>query len=111
MNLHGTSFQVSSTAETGVISSHTRLEFEQRGDRVLGRYRGGSIQRGWLVGNLSGRTLRFRYAQKETTGHVHGGRSVCDLEILPSGRLRLHEHFQWETRVGHGTNIFDQAGA
>lgn len=111
MNLHGTAFQVSATAANGVVSSDTRLEFEQRGDRVLGRYRGGSIQRGCLVGTLDGQTLRFRYAQKETNGHVHGGRSVCHLEVRRGGRLRLHEHFQWETRIGHGTNIFDQADA
>lgn len=67
MNLHGTTFQVSSTAAHGVVSSDTRLQFEQRGDRVIGRYRGGSIRRGWLVGDLVGRTLRFRYAQTEAT--------------------------------------------
>lgn len=108
MNLHGTAFQVRSTAEQGVVSSETRLEFEQRGDRVLGRYRGGSIQRGWLVGNLVGRILRFRYAQVESAGHVHGGRSICHLELLRGGRLRLQEHFEWETRSGRGMNVFDQ---
>ena len=108
MNLHGTSFQVSSTAAQGVVSSETRLVFAQRGSKVLGRYSGGSIQRGYLVGNLVGTTLRFRYAQTEASGHVHGGRSYCHIEHLRGGRLRLHEHFVWETRLGSGTNTFDQ---
>ncbi len=90
------------------MSSNTRLVFEQRGSRVLGRYSGGSIQRGYLVGNLVGRTLRFRYAQTEASGHVHGGCSYCHIEHLRGGRLRLHEHFAWETRLGSGINTFDQ---
>lgn len=108
MRLDGSSFVVSSTAETGVISTDTRLDFVQRGRRVLGRYRGGSITRGCLVGTLRDNTLRFRYAQTEANGHVHGGSSVCDLEVLRDGRIWIHEHFTWETRAGRGTNVFDQ---
>lgn len=108
MGLHGTVFKVSATADLGVVSSDTSLAFTQRGDRVLGRYHGGSIRRGLLVGELAGGVFGFRYAQVENDGHVHGGQSICDLESLPDGRLRLHEHFTWETREGAGTNVFDQ---
>ena len=108
MNLDGTRFRVSASAEQGIVSAETCLQLCQRGSRVLGRYAGGSIRRGCLVGAWSGATLRFRYAQYEGTGHVHGGHSVCTLEVLPTGRLRLHEHFTWETRSGSGTNTFDQ---
>jgi hypothetical protein len=108
MTLDGTSFQVSSTAEAGVVGLDTRLDFVQRGSKVLGRYYGGSIRRGYLVGSLVGGILRFRYAQTEATGHVHGGRSTCHFTPLPGGRLRLHEAFVWETRLGQGTNVFDQ---
>jgi hypothetical protein len=109
VTLDGTSFQVSSAADDGVVSCDTHLDFVQRGSRVLGRYSGGSIQRGYLVGTLAGSVLRFRYTQTEATGHVHGGRSICDLEIRQGGRLRLREHFVWETRPGRGTNVFDQS--
>ena len=106
--LDGTAFHVSSTAEDGVVGAGTRLDFVQRGSRVLGRYRGGAIQRGYLVGTFVGDNLRFRYAQTGADGHVHGGRSVCDFEVLRNGRIRLYEHFAWETRPGEGTNVFDQ---
>lgn len=108
ITLDATSFQVSSTAENGVVGAGTRLDFFQRGTRLLGRYRGGGIQRGCLVGTFVGGILRFRYAQTELDGHVHGGSSVCNLEVLRDGRLRLYEHFVWETRLGQGTNVFDQ---
>ena len=108
MNLDGLSFQVSATASVGVVSSETRLKLVQRGLRVFGRYHGGSIERGCLVGRVRDHTLRFRYAQREKAGGIHGGRSICSLEVLPDGRLRLHEHFMWETRGGAGTNVFEQ---
>jgi len=108
MNLDGASFQVCATAIEGVVSSETRLHFVQRGARVLGRYLGGTIRRGYLVGELEGRRLRFRYAQVEASGHVHGGQSVCEFKRTDSGRLRLLEHFHWETRAGSGTNVFEE---
>ena len=108
MNLDGLSFQVSSTASVGVVSSDTRLRLVQDGTRVFGRYSGGSIERGCLVGRVRGRTLRFRYAQREKSGGIHGGRSICSVVVLPDGRLRIHERFIWETRVGAGMNVFEQ---
>jgi hypothetical protein len=111
MNLHGLSFQVSATAAAGVVSSGTRLDLVQRGKRILGRYRGGSIERGYLVGSLAGHTLRFRYSQREKGDGIHGGRSICVLNFLSDGRLRIREHFVWTTRKGAGVNLFDQIDA
>jgi hypothetical protein len=108
MNLNGLSFQVSVTAHNGVVSSDTRLDLNQRGNRILGRYQGGSIERGYLVGSIAGRRLRFRFCQREKIGGIHGGRSNCFLDILSDGRLRIREHFIWATRDGVGVNIFDQ---
>lgn len=108
INLDGRHMYVSSTAATGVVGSDTRLEFLQRGSRVAARYAGGAVERGWLVGALSGARLAFRYAQRETSGHVHGGRSVCTVESLEGGRVRVVERFTWTTRPGSGTNVFDE---
>lgn len=111
MNLDQTQFRVSATAESGVVSSETRLALAQKGSRILGRYSGGSIQRGYLVGTLEGSVLQFRFTQREAAGQIHGGRSICDLERLSDGRLRLREHFTWTTRDGAGTNTFDQVNS
>jgi hypothetical protein len=108
MRLDGLVMYVSSTAENGMVSSHTRLHLRQVGSRVLGRYSGGAISRGCLVGRLSGSQLVFRYAQVERSGEIHGGTSTCDVERRPDGRTRILEHFTWRTRSGSGTNIFDE---
>ena len=108
MNLDGLSFRVCATASVGVVSAQTRLHLTQRGSRIFGRYAGGSIARGCLVGEVSGHALAFRYTQREREGGIHGGRSSCVLEVLHDGSLRIHEHFTWTTREGAGTNIFEQ---
>jgi hypothetical protein len=108
MNLDGKTFRVSTGSEHGVVTADTRLELRQKGARVLGRYRGGTIVRGYLIGRIWGAEFRFRYAQREAAGGVHGGSSVCELRQLPDGRLRMSEHFTWATREGSGTNVFEE---
>ncbi len=108
MNLDGLVLYVSSTAEQGVVGADTFLRLGQVGQRVIGRYSGGAVSRGLLVGRLAEAQLTFRYAQVEATGEIHGGRSVCDVRRQPEGRIRIIEHFTWRTRAGSGTNVFDE---
>lgn len=108
MNLDGRVMAVSGTAPNGVVGAGTRLHFSQVGDRVVGRYSGGRIVRGCLAGRIEGGKVGFRYLQREESGELHGGRSHCDVQQLADGRLRLIEHFAWNTRQGSGINIFEE---
>ena len=67
LNLDGVVMRVSATANSGVIDSATRLRFVQRGARVLGRYGGGSVLRGYLVGTIEGARGTLRYTQREAS--------------------------------------------
>ena len=111
MNLHQVVMYVSSTADQGVVGPGTRLRFTQKGSRVLGRYSGGAVLRGCLVGVLSGAQLVFRYVQVEASGEIHAGRSICEVERRPDCRLRIVEHFAWCTRLGSGINVFEEIDA
>ena len=108
LSMQGVEMCVSSTAAQGVVGVGTRIRFQQKGSRVFGRYAGGRVRRGWLVGTLSQGALVFRYAQIEASGELHAGRSLCTVGRLAAGRLRVIEHFRWTTRVGRGTNVFDE---
>lgn len=99
---------VSSTGDGGVVDVETEIVFQQHGPRVVGKYRGGSIRRGVLVGAVSDLALTFRYLQVEVCGEIHGGRSTCEITRTPEGRLRILERFAWTTRAGSGTNVFDE---
>ena len=92
----------------GVVSSDTVLVFEQVGDVVSARYRGGSVVDGYLIGRLDADTLKFRYVQADAKGNLDTGVSTGQVERMPDGRLRLIEHFQWLTRPESGTNVFEE---
>lgn len=111
VNLEGITMFVSTTARGGVVDEETRLTFRQRGQRVIGRYQGGRVRRGVLVGGVSRAVLTFRYLQLESSGEIHGGRSTCDIVRMPEGQLRIVERFSWTTREGSGTNVFDELPA
>jgi hypothetical protein len=108
INLDGVLMYVSSSAAQGVVGIATRLRFLQKGARVFARYGGGAVQRGCLIGTVAGTNLVFPYVQREASGELHAGRSVCHLHRRDDGRLRILEHFQWTTREGAGTNVFDE---
>jgi hypothetical protein len=108
VSLDGIVMRVIGTTDGSVVDGATRLVFTQRGSHVVGRYQGGSIRRGLLVGTLSKDCLEFRYTQVESSGDIHGGRSKCDVICNADGTLRVVEHFRWRTRAGSGTNIFDE---
>jgi len=101
---------VSSTAAKGVVGAETRIRFMQKGSRVFGRYAGGAVRRGCLVGTLSKGDLAFRYAQIEESGELHAGRSQCKVLLAATGCLRVVERFSWTTRDGRGVNVFDECG-
>ena len=92
----------------GVVSAETVLVFEQCGEVVSARYRGGDIVDGYLIGQLANDTFQFRYVQADGNGNLDAGVSEGKFEQLADGRVRLVERFQWITRPGGGTNIFDE---
>lgn len=109
MNINGMTMYVSATGTAGVVNADTLIRFIQRGSRVMGRYSGGAVTRGYLIGHLrDDDKLAFRYVQRDTSGELHAGRSICDLIRLDTGKLRILEHFRWRTKDGAGTNIFDE---
>jgi hypothetical protein len=107
-DLSGVRMTTAASAESGAVSPATEFRFEQFGNVVSARYQGGVIIDGYLIGLLEGASLHFRYVQTDSEGRLDAGVSDGSLERLADGRLRLIEHFQWLTRQGSGTNIFEQ---
>src|ERR1700737_5405395 len=95
--LHGRRMRVTSTDSGGVVSGETILEFEQTGDVVSARYRGGTIVDGYLVGKLdpTGTSLRFCYVQADLRGNVDAGSSKGRIEGVQAGGLVLLRYFKW----------------
>jgi len=80
----------------GDCDAETRFHYRQQGARVWATYQGGRVQFGSLVaiGDPQGR-LDMRYQHVDTTGRLRTGTCRATPEVLPDGRLRLHESWQW----------------
>jgi hypothetical protein len=108
LNLDKMEMRVIETAPTGVVGDGTRFLFSQKGNTVSARYQGGPVEVGYLVGCLNGDKLECRWAQMSAAGRLDGGVSICDVKRHENGKLRIFEHFEWETRPTTGTNIWEE---
>lgn len=100
--------RVVSTAESGEVNTETLFEFTQDDSIISAKYSGGKIQLGFLVGKIIGTKVHFRYAQIDVEGRIDSGHSSCDVSQTTNGRIRLLEHFEWDSREGVGINIFEE---
>jgi hypothetical protein len=108
LSLNGRSFRVVSASAGSVVSSATILTLTETGPYVCGRYSGGSVVEGFLIGVRSGSKLQFRYLQGDRAGTIDYGVSEAEIEAGQSGKLRIIERYRWLSRDGSGTNVFDE---
>ena len=111
VSLDGKTFKVVAASSVGAVDDRTRFAFHENDDVVSAQYAGGAIRLGHLVGSFHGRRLHFRYVQLDTADRLDSGFSVCDIEQVVGGPLRLHEHFRWDSREGSGINVLEEVSA
>jgi len=109
--LDGKTFKVIATASVGVVDDRTLFTFHEQDNVVSAEYRGGAIRLGYLVGTFCGGRLHCRYVQVDTADQLDSGFAECDLDQTVGGRLRLHEHFRWDSREGSGINVLEEVRA
>ena len=95
-NYDNRSFAGLSNSETGEVSAATIFHYHQQDDIVWATYAGGSIRFGTLVAVMDGNgCLEMRYQHVNQQGDLCTGRCSSIPEILPDGRYRLRESWQW----------------
>jgi hypothetical protein len=105
-SLDGRKMNAIKTAPNGVVGHETIFNFKEADGVISAEYAGGQVKHGYLVGKIIEEKLAFQYTQLHEDGKMDSGHSVCDIEMLPDGRVRLVEHFVWGEGVG--TNIIEE---
>lgn len=96
INYNGRTFRSFSNTSEGEVDARTTFRYHQMGDIVWAEYAGGRIRFGQLVGLiLPDGTLELRYQHVNEGGELMTGICLSTPEVLPDGRLRLHEAWQW----------------
>ena len=96
MNYDGKIFRSVENSESGDVGAETVFHYHQHDDVVWSEYSGGSVVRGHLIAvcNADG-VLDMRYQHVNCYGQLMTGECRSTPEILPDGRIRLHEKWQW----------------
>jgi len=107
-SLDGRRFRVAEMSEQAEASTATVFEYHEDGDVIWARYEGGSVRLGFLVGIRDGDRLDFRYTQLNENGETSNGHCSTTISMLPDGRLRLSEDWEWESKPGSGTSAAEE---
>ena len=90
--------------------------YTESADLVHATYSGGRVRLGYRVGTRHGNYVQFRWAEVLVTGESRGGQADARLEVLPDGRVRLHEIWSADgltrgSRRAEGIGVADEVPA
>ncbi len=84
------------TSESGDADPDTLFHYFQDGALVWANYSGGPVTLGHLIAIADDEGgLDMRYQHVNSSGHLMTGICRSTPEVLPDGRLLLHEKWQW----------------
>ncbi len=110
MNYNNKVFKVVSNSQNGETSSETRFTYQQKGELLTAWYSGGNIEHGQCLGIVSKEgniAMRYQHLTKDKV--LMTGKCNSKPEILPSGKIRLHEVWEWTSGdQSKGTSILEE---
>lgn len=106
----GRLFRAVKTQGASQMNAETIFKYEQTGKMVVASYSGGDIRFGHLLGQVEADdTLHFHYHHIDEDGELKTGTCVTTPEILTTGKLRLHERWQWTCGDrSSGTSVLEE---
>jgi hypothetical protein len=110
IDLNGRSFTTGENSPNGDTDGRTYFHYRQSGARVWAIYRGGRVRFGSLVaaGARNG-ALDMRYHHVDMDGELRTGTCASRPELLPDGRVRIVEEWQWTNGDGsRGHSVLEE---
>lgn len=110
IDYEGKIFSSIANSETGEVSGETVFYYKQKDDLVWAEYSGGAIVFGSLIAKADeGGNLDMRYQHLNRRGDLMTGVCRSTPEILPDGRIRLLEKWQWTSGdLSAGDSIIEE---
>ena len=96
LNYNGKIFRAISNSDNGEVDSQTIFHYHQKGNILTCDYAGNRILSGHLIAIVDEKgALDMRYHQVNDAGELTTGICRSTPEVLPNGKIRLHEKWQW----------------
>ncbi len=109
-NFNDRRFKAVSTDGNGDVTSGTEFHYRQMESTISATYKGGGIIFGMLIAVVrEDGTLDARYQHVNEEGRLMTGVCSTTPELLPDGRLRLHETWRWTCGDGsEGRSVVEE---
>lgn len=110
MNYNNKKFKPISNTENGEISVETIFHYKQKGNLLTCEYSGGKILKGHLIGLVDEDGLiNMRYHQVNKQNELMTGICKSKPEIMPNGKIRLVEEWQWTSGdLSNGSSVLQE---
>jgi len=97
IDYHNRKFKSTENSANGEVDDTTLFHYSQKGNIVTGTYTGSQIQEGQLIAKVQDDgKLIMRYQHINSEGEFKYGHCTSTPEIMETGKLRLHEVWQWD---------------
>ena len=112
LDYEGRRFRSVENSASGEVGPETIFSYRQDGDIVSATYEGGGVRFGTLIATTDGEgNLDARYGHVNASGDLMTGECRTTPEVLPDGRLRLHEEWRWTSGDGSsGRSVVEEIG-
>ena len=109
----GRTFVPVSNSGTGEVGEGTLFHYHQDGGLVWAEYSGGDVRFGTLIASvLDDGSLDMRYQHLNVQGELMTGVCRSTPELLPDGRLRLHEKWRWTSGdLSSGESVVEETSS
>jgi len=107
---HDRLFRSVANSTNGEVSDQTTFHYRQFGNVISATYEGGPIKEGNLLGtvDIEGK-IRMRYQHWNEDNEFRAGICTSTPELLPNGKIRLHERWEWTNGVsGSGESVIEE---
>ncbi|WP_268121748.1 n-acetylglutamate synthase [Roseivirga pacifica] len=110
MNYHDKKFKPIENSSNGEVSPDMVFHYQQNGEVLTCQYKGANIVKGEIIGLVDETgVIEMQYEQINNKGEVRTGKCTSTPETLPSGKIRLHEKWQWTSGdYSHGQSIIEE---
>ncbi|MGG9963536.1 hypothetical protein [Ferruginibacter sp. SUN106] len=109
-NYHNRTFRSVANSSNGEVDATTVFTYQQSGIIVTATYSGGNIISGSLIALVDAKgKLDMRYQHVNTQNQLMTGICISTPEILPDGKIRLHEKWQWTSGdMSKGESVIEE---
>ena len=110
MNYNGKKFSPVSNTDNGEVDAETIFHYQQKANILTCEYAGNTIVQGHLMGLVAeDGSIDMRYHQVNKAGVLMTGICKSTPEVLPDGRIRLHEAWQWTSGdLSKGESVLEE---